>query len=103
MFSAHIEHEFIGDTLRFYVRDVHGGFVDVYEPDGHIRTYELGANHAPVMKPALEIPRDAAPALLAALAKFLGAVEHPEQLRKDYDAERARVDRLIGALMTERR
>lgn len=42
---------------------------------------------------------EAAHALLGALARELGAVEHPEQLRKDYEHERGRVDRLIGHLM----
>jgi hypothetical protein len=32
-------------------------------------------------------------------SRQLGAVEHPEQLRRDYDAERARVDKLIEHIM----
>jgi hypothetical protein len=46
------------------------------------------------------VPSDALHALLAALSRHLGAVEHPEALRRDYDAERRRVDRLIGHLIS---
>lgn len=58
---------------------------------------------APTPEPALILPSEASHALLAALARHLGAVEHPEQLRRDYEAERARVDRFIAHLtMTPR-
>ena len=40
--------------------------------------------------------------LYGALAQALGSVEHPQQLRSDYLAERARVDRLIGMLDSTR-
>lgn len=49
--------------------------------------------------PGLALPEAALPAVLAALARHLGAVEHPEQLRRDYDAERARVDLMMKALL----
>ena len=71
------------------------------DPDGSgtllFKSYEpaTAIPHADRIPLAI-IPTEAAHAVLAELARHLGAVEHPEQLRKDYDAERARVDRLIG-------
>lgn len=47
-----------------------------------------------------KLPMDAAHALLGELARTLGAVEHPEQLRRDYEHERGRVDKLMDYLMT---
>jgi len=48
---------------------------------------------------AWTLPASAAHSLFAELGRALGAVESPVALRKDYDAERARVDRLIGAML----
>lgn len=45
------------------------------------------------------IPYGAAHALLGELARVLGAVEHPEQLRRDFEHERGRVDKLLKHLM----
>lgn len=47
----------------------------------------------------LTLPTDALPALLAELSKHLGAVEHPMQLRSDYEFERKRADKLTDALL----
>lgn len=45
--------------------------------------------------PALRLPEDVARALLDALAAYFGGTSEVQTLRKDYLAERARVDRLI--------
>ena len=45
--------------------------------------------------PTLQLPEDAARALLDALAAHFGGVSEVQTLRKDYMAERARVDKLI--------
>jgi hypothetical protein len=42
---------------------------------------------------------DMARALLVALLRHYNGADDARMLRKDYDAERARVDRLIGALL----
>lgn len=47
----------------------------------------------------LHLPEDFARALLDALALHFGGTGDTRQLRKDYDAERARVDKLIGHLI----
>lgn len=50
----------------------------------------------------LRLPEDDARALYEALAEHFGHAGHDiRALRKDYDAERARVDRLIGAVIKE--
>lgn len=48
--------------------------------------------------PTITIPDEVARALLDALAAHYGGTGDTRQLRRDYDAERARVDRLIAAL-----
>jgi hypothetical protein len=97
----------IGDDVASFARmtlDVHlldkwqGGYA-ILGPGGESRTVVTEPDASPLTTaPALRIPTDAAPALLAALSRHLGAVEHPEQLRRDYEAERARVDRFIQHL-----
>lgn len=53
-------------------------------------------------KPALSIDETEARALLSALQRFFGEAEDTRSLRRDYDAERARVDRLIAHLTSGR-
>lgn len=50
--------------------------------------------------PSFTIPEQAAHELLHELARELGAVEHPEQLRRDYMDERKRVDKFIDAAIS---
>jgi hypothetical protein len=45
--------------------------------------------------PTLQLREDTARALLDILAQHFGGTSNTQQLRKDYDAERARVDKLI--------
>jgi hypothetical protein len=47
----------------------------------------------------LTLRDDMARSLLAALLRHYNGADDARMLRKDYDAERARVDRLIGALL----
>lgn len=49
--------------------------------------------------PLLRIPEDVARALLDALAQHFGGTSNSRQLRQDYDAERARVDKLIDSMI----
>lgn len=48
--------------------------------------------------PTIMLPSGMARALLDALAQHFGGTGDVRQLRKDHDAERARVDKLIGTL-----
>lgn len=66
-----------------------------------VETIQPGA-----MPPMLSLPAEAARALHDALSRHFGGTSDTLQLRKDYDAERARVDRLVdvlSAVATERR
>lgn len=49
--------------------------------------------------PSLRLPEDVGRPLLDALVRFYDGGEDTRNLRRDYDAERARVDRLIAALI----
>lgn len=50
--------------------------------------------------PMLNLPIEIARVLLDGLLKHFGGTSEGRQLRTDYDAERARVDKLTGALIT---
>ena len=99
MFRAHIRQEPLGRHVDLYlVEEVTDGSgrVIVYGPRAHHRPVEPGDAASPGdLEPTLRLPEHALPALLGSLSAHLGAVEHPQQLRRDYDAERARVDKLI--------
>lgn len=49
-------------------------------------------------EPTLRLPEDIARALLDALAAHFGGTSEVQTLRKDYVAERGRVDRMIDAM-----
>lgn len=97
---ANIESDGFGRSARLHLADVtESSLVYISGVDEHggltlTQTYERGALLAQAV--GIELPVDALHAVLAALARHLGAVEHPEQLRADYMAERARVDKLIA-------
>ena len=61
-----------------------------------IEQREVGDNTPP---PELHIEEDVAKALLEALAEHFGGTVDTRTLRKDYLAERARVDKLIEKLI----
>lgn len=56
------------------------------------------ADEGAVAEPTLRLPDDMARALLDALSAHYGGTTDMRSLRKDYDDERRRVDRLIGYL-----
>lgn len=51
--------------------------------------------------PTMYLDEDAGRALLDALAAYFGGTGEVQTLRRDYDAERARVDRLIDKLLAD--
>lgn len=96
MFRAHIRHEPLGRYVDIFVVDeVTDGRLVTFGPGDQQRLVQPGEAAEPDLEPTVRLPEHALPALLGSLAAHLGAVEHPAALRKDYDAERARVDRLI--------
>ena len=56
-------------------------------------------NFARPVEPTLALPDDMARALLDALMQHYQGAEDTRALRRDYDAERARVDKLTDALI----
>lgn len=100
--EVHIKHDGLMQRLDVYLVERLGdtGYC-IYDADGRPGpTRQPNATNEDA-KPTFCVPTGAAHALLAALARQLGAVEHPEQLRRDFEHERGRVDRLI-AYLTER-
>lgn len=82
----------MGHTM--YMRDKHTGHL--LSPQG--TRYNAVPGAVPPPEAAWNIPDGAEHAMLGALSQALGAVEHPQQLREDYLAERARVDKFIEML-----
>ncbi len=91
------------DLLRRGVTVVLGrllpdGAVSIQRPNGMVE-YASGAM-VDEGEPTLRIDEDMARALLDALAEHFGGTAEVQTLRKDYLAERARVDLLIKHLTT---
>ncbi len=81
-----------GDYVQ-YVRSIGG--------EGGITISDYPLNAAPPLNELqMRIPEDIAKALLEALAEHFGGTGDTRTLRKDYDAERARVDRLVNHLIS---
>lgn len=76
------------------------GFIEAVDQLGSrelgtvFKTYQEGELVEPI-----KIDEDVAKALYEALSRYYGSTQDTKQLRKDYDAERARVDKLIGAII----
>lgn len=89
------------DALRVVVGRQNGQFVEylksIDSTGGVVRSCEL--NEAPPLAEVeLRITELVAKALLEALAEHFGGTGDTRTLRKDYEAERARVDRLLEKL-----
>jgi hypothetical protein len=98
-YRVHIEDHFVTQGYRVWLVEQIG---DLRRLLTHDRRYVLRTDEATNIPPEsndyfADIPYDAAHALLGALSRQLGAVEHPEQLRRDFEHERTRVDKFIDA------
>lgn len=97
--EAHIEHDWMNDGVRIAAR---------LNPQqvlqwGEVSVTTVDPMTAPARESWLELPTDVARALYEALADHFGHSGHDTRaLRKDYEAERARVDRLIDAAIKGR-
>lgn len=95
----------ITDSLRRYAeiaiyRNIGDGKYQFAKPDGSTEMLdEKQLMEGQEVEP-MRFPIDILPALLGALSSHLGAVEHPQQLRRDYENERKRVDELMNTVMT---
>lgn len=89
-------------TAVTIVRNYDDGSYQIFEP-AEMTVRHYSANEEPdirgtMLPPTLRMPEDVARALLDALAAHFGGTSDTRQLRKDYDAERTRVDRFIAHL-----
>lgn len=93
----------VNESLKVVIgRRLMGGvrqYVTKFDSSGGIETCtrEQAEGYA-TEPPTIDLPTDVARALLEALAQHFGGTGDVRQLRKDHDAERARVDKLIGTL-----
>jgi len=82
-----------------------------YEDESKFRLFTNGQSWPDVEVPSgsplppeayfCDIPDDAVHQVLGELARALGAVEHPEQLRRDFERLRDRHDKLVDHLIDE--
>lgn len=88
------------DVLRVVVGRQNGQFVEYLKSidsasGGTIRSCDQHES-VQLSEVELRITEDVAKSLLEALAEYFGGTGDTRQLRKDYEAERARVDKLIA-------
>lgn len=98
---AYVERDFSGDLIRIHLAVRTGDDrMHVLHHDGTVHTYEPDHTAATIAyeRPWLSLTDNMARKLLDELAAFYGGVSETRMLRKDYDAERARVDRFITYL-----
>lgn len=98
---AEYDYRTFGVLVRTFRPAVQHGDVgvvrDFSEPRRWIPVEENAS--APLDIPGLQLDEDEARAVYEALAEYFGGTGHDTRaLRRDYDAERARVDKLIGHL-----
>ncbi len=102
--KVHIERYFAAAAYRVYLYDrMSDGSTYLVDRDGVRRAVPAGARLNDDARAWMLLPEDAAHALLGELGRTLGAVEHPEQLRRDFEHERQRVDGLTDHLMAIQR
>lgn len=103
MIRAYVTEDLLGMAVRIsIVQQPDGG-----QPEGILRAHDDPARFRwePIedsgveVKPTLTLQRDEARAMLDALTRLFQGAEDTRALRKDYDAERARVDNLTRALV----
>jgi hypothetical protein len=98
--KAYAEHDWMRDSVRVLVGETNseGVVTRVMTWFGQVETVEPGTASDP--DAGLLLREDIARAVYEALAEHFGHNGHDTRaLRKDYDAERGRVDKLIGHLI----
>jgi hypothetical protein len=95
---AHVESDFARRGVAVYLGWTDGaGRMNVVEPTT-LSVTVVEDSAAVTSAPSLRLTEDVARALLDALSAHFGGSSDVQTLRRDYMAERARVDRLIGYL-----
>lgn len=95
-----------GDSLRVFIIDrrehTPKRLLQTVEDGKALRWEELPAEGAAISEPPIPtftLPYDSGRALLEALTRHYNGAEDTRQLRKDYEAERKRVDMLANSLI----
>lgn len=97
-FRAHVDRRLYGG-VSIWLLDRHTGEKRVMVP--HEPVFETFDEHTTV-PPSLVLGDEMARVLLDALAAYFGGTGEVQTLRRDYDAERKRVDKMIEALIDRR-
>jgi hypothetical protein len=97
----HIGDDFTRMAVSIYVVDsIDQNRARVMQPEGSMWQWaEVDPSVGYEVPPTIRLPEDAARALLDSLAAHFGGVSEVQTLRKDYLAERSRVDKLTDALI----
>jgi hypothetical protein len=99
-FRARVESVYMHDGVKIAVADDH--VVYIWPTSMTVRERSEATAVVADDDIWLRIDEDAARAMYEALAGYFGGAGHDTRaLRKDYDAERARVDLMIGHLTTK--
>lgn len=96
---AYAERDWAGDRVRIHLGvKSFDGRMHVVRDDGTVQVFEPGetATAATGEQAWLSLPEDVARKLLDELAAYFGGMSESRMVIKYLDAERARVDRLIG-------
>jgi len=99
--KAHVEHDPMSFGVRIAVAETHDGRVThltTWEPPVVQAVDDDGRASLDIEGMWLRLPDDVARALLDALASHYGGTSDVQTLRRDYEAERKRVDTFIAHL-----
>lgn len=105
MIRAYIQQGLYGFTVGIAIVNHHGedGTVPASilrrSPDSARCDWEFVEDHNTTIDPLFELDDASARALLDALTRHYAGAEDTRALRRDYDAERKRVDKLTGAVI----
>lgn len=99
MIRAHVADRFWQDQLDVYIVDKRDGQTRYLFADGWSRWTQDGEAIAEDdIKPTVTLPFDSGRALLQALVEHYQGAEDTRALRRDYDAERKRVDHHVEVI-----
>lgn len=94
--EAHIESDYVGEGLKVVVLRKNAGTAALIQVGSNNRLDMWKHIDDAVESPFIWITEDTGRALLEALLEHYNGSQDTRQLRKDYDHERARVDKLIN-------
>lgn len=97
-YQASIRENFQSMSLEVTIVRGDSHYLQIARPTDSGRVDWLPVDDGIGTGPTLVVPLQARAAFVDAMSEFLGGTQGPAALRKDYEAERARVDNLIGTV-----